>query len=99
MKRCEIYRFIERDFWFQQAAARNNRMSESEIQQMIDRMNRRWSDLTFKFYEDGTLHIIDNNTNNPVHPRDLTGASLDFYIRKRIDFIKSNLQQKIVKYA
>lgn len=99
MKRCEHYRFIERDYWFQQAAARNNRMSESEIQQMIDRMNRRWSDLTFKFYEDGTLHIVDNNTNNLVHPRDLTGASLDFYIRKRIDFIKSNLQQKIVKYA
>lgn len=58
-----------------------------------------WNDLTFKFYNDGTVVIIDNDTNNRIHPRQLTGAAQDFYIRKRIYLIKINLQEKRLKYA
>ncbi|QJD82582.1 hypothetical protein [Cohnella herbarum] len=56
-------------------------------------------DLTFKFYDDGKLVIIDNDTGNTMSPRELTGGSYDFYVRQRIRLIKRNLAEKIVKYA
>lgn len=56
-------------------------------------------DLTFKFYSDGKLEIIDNDTGNRMSPRDLKGASYDFYVRHRIAMIKRDLRAKIQKYA
>ncbi|WP_442600840.1 hypothetical protein [Paenibacillus sp. KN14-4R] len=58
-----------------------------------------WKDLTFRFYRDGSVMIVDNDTDAHVHPKQLNGAALDFYIRKRIYLIKTDLQEKIVKYA
>jgi hypothetical protein len=56
-------------------------------------------DLTFKFYNDGKLVIIDNDTGNTMNPRELSGGSYDFYVRQRIHFIKRTLTEKIIKYA
>jgi hypothetical protein len=56
-------------------------------------------DLTFKFYTDGKLVIIDNDTGNTMNPRELRGGSYDFYVRQRIKYIKRTLTEKILKYA
>ncbi|MBW5448139.1 hypothetical protein GE107_18945 [Cohnella sp. CFH 77786] len=56
-------------------------------------------DLTFKFYTDGKLEIIDNDTGHTMNPRELTGGSYDFYVRQRLALIKRDLQSKIAKYA
>lgn len=56
-------------------------------------------DYTFKFYTDGRLEIIDNDTGNLIHPRELSGGSYDFYVRQRMALIKRDLRAKIAKYA
>jgi hypothetical protein len=66
---------------------------------MLDEAHKDYCDYTFKFYEDGSVTIIDNETNINVMPGELTGAVLDFYIRKRIHLIKVNLQEKQLQYA
>ena len=60
---------------------------------------RPFRDLTFKFYSDGTLTIIDNNAGEVITPNDLKGASRDFYVRRRIAFIKNDLAAKRLKHA
>ena len=57
------------------------------------------SDLTFKFFEDGKLVILDNDTGRTINPRELRGGSYDFYVRQRIAFIKRDLNAKRAKYA
>ncbi|GGF90100.1 hypothetical protein [Paenibacillus abyssi] len=61
--------------------------------------HRPWRDLTFKFYSDGALTIIDNQAGEVITPRKLKGESHDFYVRKRIAFIKNDLMNKRLKYA
>ncbi|WP_338551470.1 hypothetical protein [Paenibacillus sp. KS-LC4] len=56
-------------------------------------------DLTFKFYTNGELTIIDNSSEEVISPNDLRGDSLDFYIRRRIAFIKTTLLVSQLKYA
>lgn len=56
-------------------------------------------DLTFKFFDDGKLVIIDNDTGNTMNPRELSGGSYDFYVRQRLSRIRRNLTEKIAKYA
>lgn len=56
-------------------------------------------DLTFKFFTDGKLVIIDNDTGNTMNPRELSGGSYDFYVRQRINFIRRDLSAKISRYA
>ncbi|MCM3629942.1 hypothetical protein M3194_21645 [Paenibacillus glycanilyticus] len=56
-------------------------------------------DLTFKFYTDGTLTIIDNHAEEVISPNDLKGDSMDFYVRRRIAFIKNKLMAAQQKYA
>ncbi len=60
---------------------------------------RNGKDLTFKFYEDGKLTIIDNITEEVISPNQLRGGCKDFYIRQRIVFIKNKLTASILKYA
>ncbi|OBR66960.1 hypothetical protein A7K91_21775 [Paenibacillus oryzae] len=60
---------------------------------------RPFRDLTFKFYSDGRLVIIDNNTEEVIGPRDLKSDSRDFYVKRRIAFIKNQLHQSQLKYA
>ncbi|CAM4204666.1 hypothetical protein [Paenibacillus tarimensis] len=73
-------------------------MRSCEHYRFIER-HRPYRDLTFKFYSDGALTIIDNNAESVVTPKELKGESLDFYVRKRISFIKSDLAAKKQKYA
>ncbi|WP_238590768.1 hypothetical protein [Paenibacillus beijingensis] len=61
--------------------------------------HRPYRDLTFKFFADGKLIILDNNTDRVITPRDLKGDSMDFYVRQRIAFIKKDLVAKTIKYA
>ncbi|GBF75883.1 hypothetical protein PA598K_04317 [Paenibacillus sp. 598K] len=61
--------------------------------------HRPYRDLTFKFYSDGTLAIIDNDGGGTVTPRELKGDSHDFYVRRRIAFIKNNLLAQKLKHA
>lgn len=56
-------------------------------------------DLTFKFYKDGRLVIIDNLTEEVITPKELKGDSRDFYVHKRIAFIKDQLRAAQLKYA
>ena len=50
-------------------------------------------DYTFRFYPNGAVTIIDNETNATVKPKELTGSSLEFYARKNIHFIKNLLRE------
>ncbi|MFC4777734.1 hypothetical protein ACFO9Q_13130 [Paenibacillus sp. GCM10023252] len=62
--------------------------------------HRPYRDLTFKFYSDGKLTIIDNGAEEVISPKDLSkGDSMDFYVRRRIDFIKNQLTVSKLKYA
>ncbi|MGN7456869.1 hypothetical protein ACTHPH_18840 [Paenibacillus pasadenensis] len=61
--------------------------------------HRPFRDLTFKFYDDGRLTIIDNGSRSSVTPSELKGESRDFYVRQRIAFIKKNLAAKTQRYA
>lgn len=54
-------------------------------------------DLTFKFYADGRLEIVDNDTGLQLRPRDLSGGSYDFYVRQRLAFIRRKLQAKLAR--
>ncbi|ANE47773.1 hypothetical protein SY83_17455 [Paenibacillus swuensis] len=99
MRFCEHYRFIERDYWFHKAVQSSEHLSVEQIDTMLDRMALEWKDLTFKFYPDGSVTIMDNESQTYLKPGDLTGASLDFYIRKRIRFIKVMLSEQQLKYA
>ncbi|ALS28007.1 hypothetical protein ABEV74_13550 [Paenibacillus cisolokensis] len=73
-------------------------MTNCENYRFVEK-HRPWRDLTFKFYADGRLTIIDNEAGVPVAPRELKGDSLDFYVRKRISFIKNDLIAKKTKYG
>ncbi|RXZ81840.1 hypothetical protein EBB07_12540 [Paenibacillaceae bacterium] len=73
-------------------------MHNCEIFRFIEK-HRPFRDLTFKFYADGRLTIIDNVSEEVVSPRELKGACHDFYVRKRIAFIKNDLAAKCMKYA
>lgn len=56
-------------------------------------------DLTFKFFDDGQLVIVDNDTGHTMNPRELSGGSYDFYVRQRLTRIRRTLTEKIAKYA
>jgi hypothetical protein len=96
MNYCTNHRFIERDFWFQKVLSGNSEMTSEMIDHMLDECGTAWCDLTFKFYTDGSVIIIDNDSNLYVSPRELQGAALDYYIRKRIDAIRSHLQEQFL---
>ncbi|MNI19734.1 hypothetical protein D3C73_731800 [compost metagenome] len=93
------YRFIERDYWYQKALCSSEYLYPLQIEDILDEADTSYMDYTFKFYNDGSVIIIDNDTNNRINPKELTGAVYDFYIRKRIQMIKINLQEKQLQYA
>ncbi|WP_166241822.1 hypothetical protein [Paenibacillus turpanensis] len=48
-------------------------------------------DLTFTFYRDGSVKIIDNCLERSVTPKELQGQSYEYYVGKRIQFIRTML--------
>ncbi|MNG14227.1 hypothetical protein D3C84_979620 [compost metagenome] len=100
MNRSHNFRFIERDYWYQKALCdATDHLLPEQIDAMLDEAHEYYADYTFKFYDDGSVTIIDNDTNNRIKPRELTGAVYDFYIRKRIHMIKFNLIEKQLQHA
>ncbi|BBH19927.1 hypothetical protein Back11_12720 [Paenibacillus baekrokdamisoli] len=73
-------------------------MNNCENYRFIERY-RPFRDLTFKFYSNGSLTIIDNTAEEVITPRELKGESYDFYVKRRIAYIKQNLHDKLNKYA
>ncbi|GGD63615.1 hypothetical protein [Paenibacillus nasutitermitis] len=73
-------------------------MNNCENYRFIERY-RPYRDLTFKFYSNGSLTIIDNTAEEVITPRELKGESYDFYVRKRLAFIKQDLRTKLQKFA
>jgi hypothetical protein len=57
------------------------------------RFIERGHDYTFRFYPNGTVTIIDNDTNATIKPKELSGPPLDFFAKKKIQFIKNKLQE------
>ncbi|MGG1550801.1 MULTISPECIES: hypothetical protein [Paenibacillus] len=99
MNTTHNFRFIERDYWYHKALCETDHLLPGQIDDMLDEASTHYADYTFKFYDDGSVTIIDNDTNNLIKPRELTGAVYDFYVRKRIYLIKQNLIEKQLQYA
>lgn len=92
-------RFIERDFYKQKMLDHSEFLTEAQIDKILDSAGVFWVDLTFKFYDNGTLSIIDNNSEQPVELKELKGAAYDFYVKERIRMIRGNLLDKILQSA
>lgn len=56
-------------------------------------------DLTFTFFDDGTLLIENNDTGEQIKPSQLRHESKEFYVQRRISFIKNLLHQSIQRHA
>jgi hypothetical protein len=48
-------------------------------------------DLTFKFYDDNTLSIYDNENERYLQPKELSKKAYAFYALKRIDYVKKHV--------
>lgn len=99
MNGLHIYRFIERDFWLARVGGESELLSSADIEAMLKECGTEWHDLTFKFYGDGSVDIIDNDTGGRLVPSELTGACYDFYVRKRIELIKAMLREPQLQSA
>lgn len=67
-----------------------------QLERFVERFSPR-RHLTFYFYEDGTLVIKNAITDEPVALHSLNAESKDFYIQKRIAFIKNKLLNSVKK--
>lgn len=99
MLTCQNIRFIERNYLFTKMLGENSFLSPMQIEKMLDEASDHYVDYTFKFYENGSVVILDNDTNLFLKPKDLKDVALDFYIRKRIAIIKESLQLQQLQYA
>jgi hypothetical protein len=99
MMTCQNIRFIERNFLFTKIMNDNKHLSYAQIEKLLDEASEQYVDYTFKFYENGSVVIIDNYTNLFLKPKDLKDVALDFYIRKRIAIIKESLHAQELQYA
>ncbi|GAA4857268.1 hypothetical protein GCM10023310_40480 [Paenibacillus vulneris] len=92
-------RFIERDYYRTLMVNNSSYLSDSQIDKILDAAGTQWADLTFKFFDDGSLTIIDNDTDQHIPLKELKGAAYDFYVRQRISMIRTNLENKILQSA
>ncbi len=49
-------------------------------------------DYTFRFFANGSVIIVNNDTNALISPKELSGSSLRFFAGKQIQFIKQRLE-------
>ncbi|MCS7459345.1 hypothetical protein N0M98_04265 [Paenibacillus doosanensis] len=92
-------RFIERDYYRMMMVNNSDHLTDSQIDKILDAADTTWSDLTFKFYDNGSLVIIDNHTELSIPLHSLKGAAYDFYVKQRIRMIRSNLESKNLQSA
>jgi len=88
-------RFIERDYYKAMMASNSDHLTDSQIDKILDAADTYWADLTFKFFDNGSLLIIDNHTELHVPLGELKGAAYDFYVKQRIRMIRSALESKL----
>jgi hypothetical protein len=92
-------RFIERDYYKHVMVTNSEQISDSQIEKILDAADSSWADLTFKFFENGSMIIIDNHTERQVPLGSLRGAAYDFYVKQRIKMIRADLEAKILQTA
>lgn len=92
-------RFIERDYYKQLIESNSEFLTNNQIEKILNTADSYWLDLTFKFFENGSLTIIDNHTELHFPLNDLKGAAFDFYVKQRIMMIRANLEAKILQTA
>jgi hypothetical protein len=92
-------RFIERDYYKNLMIANSELLTESQIDSILDTSFHTWVDLTFKFFDNGSIMIIDNDTDLQVPLSELHGAAYDYYVKQRIRMIRSNLEAKVLQSA
>jgi hypothetical protein len=92
-------RFIERDYYKKLMMTNSELLTESQIEKILDTASYTWDDLTFKFFENGSMIIMDNDTDLQMPLSELNGAAYDFYVKQRIRMIRSNLEAKILQSA
>lgn len=86
----EIHRFIERDYWFWRFK-KSGAWSDLQARAMVDRLPGPMRDITFKFYTDGSVVITDNATGRELRPAELSGPALQFFVNRRISYIKKKI--------
>jgi hypothetical protein len=86
-------RFLERDFFVSQIKKSSEHITYEMAEEVVNKMDCYWNDLTFRFFDDVSCEIIDNNTDTQIRPNELTGACYDFYVKKRLELIRTHLQQ------
>jgi hypothetical protein len=99
MMKVNNVRFIERDYYKQLIEHNSELLTDNQIEKILNTTNSYWLDLTFKFFEDGTLIIVDNDTELHFPLSDLKGAAFDFYVKQRIMMIRANLEAKVLQTA
>jgi hypothetical protein len=92
-------RFIERDYFKSIMVSGSEFITDEQIDKILDIADCYWADLTFKFFDNGTLIVIDNDTDLEIPLKELRGACYDFYVRERIQRIRTSLQEKILQSA
>jgi hypothetical protein len=92
-------RFIERDYYKQLIETNSELLTDIQIEKILHTTDSYWLDLTFKFFEDGSLVIIDNHTEQNFPLKDLKGAAFDFYVKQRIMMIRAHLKSKVLQTA
>jgi hypothetical protein len=88
-------RFIERDFWYYRICNNSLNLTIDQVNQILDGMQTNYVDYTFKFYQNGLVEVIDNNSGKRIYPIELEGAAKDFYLRKRIEYIDLNKNELV----
>lgn len=97
--KVKIVRFIERDYHKKMMLMDSDNLTEAQIDAILERSEGYWVDYTFTFYDNGSMTIIDNDTEMRVPLKELKGAAYDFYVKQRIQLIRSSLQEKILQSA
>ncbi|MED4601362.1 hypothetical protein P9314_11670 [Paenibacillus validus] len=92
-------RFIERDYYKKLMESNSRDLSDAQIEKILTIADANWVDLTFKFFDDGSMIIMDNDSDLPISVKDLKGAAYDFYVKQRIRMIRANLEAKILQTA
>jgi hypothetical protein len=74
------FRFDERIDTHNRIVKNSPNLSEEQVNQILD--SHGWNDYTFKFYDNRTVTVIDNKTEEIVPSYSITGFAFDYMVRK-----------------
>lgn len=87
MKIVSNFRFDERHSWFNHIKKNTEHLTNVEIDKILDGFDH-FDDLTFKFYSNGSVKILDNSTEEFIQVSDLKSFAYQYYIQKRLEQLK-----------